>query len=327
MNRNMQSSSKCSSLWWNSDSVPMCTMVLLQPYQWHCNRCKQHRHIGTTSNSTQRKQKQQQRLKREREERKPERKRKPQDVTHEDFGGVIRPWLNGVQQQAFHWSHLPVLSTAPEERRRPWVSVCLCLCVCKSEEGEERMVGQNTSYFGKSVHEQLADLFVFLCKATVYVALKQLWSFFPVEPSLSLDLLRTLLHGLQLCSWLPQCSLRAPERMSMHRALQYSPKHQGAYTQNNLWISIKSTSVPEEHGHMRCTGGCCCWGGIHLFMAIKVTRGCLNELWWNFIQSFIKSDSVSVDPAAMLMWCQVVTNEYFDILFVFYVISVQEQLM
>lgn len=29
------------------------------------------------------------------------RKRKPQgDVTHKDFGGAIRPWLNGVQQKA-----------------------------------------------------------------------------------------------------------------------------------------------------------------------------------------------------------------------------------
>lgn len=38
----------------------------------------------------------------EEEERKPERGRKPQDISHKDFGGVIRPWLNGVQQQAFH---------------------------------------------------------------------------------------------------------------------------------------------------------------------------------------------------------------------------------
>lgn len=39
-------------------------------------------------------------LKRQRGEEKSE--RKPQGVTHKDFGGAIRPWLNGIQQQAFH---------------------------------------------------------------------------------------------------------------------------------------------------------------------------------------------------------------------------------
>lgn len=39
--------------------------------------------------------------------------------------GPIRPQLNGVQQQVLHWSHLAVLSAAPEGRHL-WFSVCVC---------------------------------------------------------------------------------------------------------------------------------------------------------------------------------------------------------